>query len=129
VENGLHVFHRSHRAWKTRQTTPSFPQFPQPRRLDRLIKQKDKKTNPLRAETNSYGQAANETVKTTRPGRLSMAGFEVTIYGRFSGDQRGNAQCMRISFRFSFQSPVQLTNYNPTKYISDLIIEAINSSQ
>jgi hypothetical protein len=67
---------------------------------DRLIKKKDKKTNPLRAETNSYGQAANETVKTTRPGRLSMAGFEVTIYGRFSGDPRGVRSGGRQDMRF-----------------------------
>jgi hypothetical protein len=38
---------------------------------------------------NKDGQTANESVKTTRPGRLSMAAFEVTTHGRFSGDHRG----------------------------------------
>ena len=39
---------------------------------------------------NKDGQTDNESVKTTRPGRLSMAGFQVTTHGRFSGDHRGN---------------------------------------
>jgi hypothetical protein len=53
---------------------------------------KRQKQNPLTDGANYNGQAANESVKTTRPGRLSMAGFEVYIYGRFSGVHRGSPQ-------------------------------------
>jgi hypothetical protein len=48
---------------------------------------KDK--NPLTGGANYSGQAANESVKTTRPGRLFMAGFAVFMNGRFSGVHRG----------------------------------------
>jgi hypothetical protein len=43
----------------------------------------------LQLSGNKDGQIDNESVKTTRPGRLSMAGFQVTTHGRFSGDHRG----------------------------------------
>ena len=43
----------------------------------------------LQLSGNKDGQTDNESVKTTRPGRLSMAGFQVTTHGRFSGDRRG----------------------------------------
>jgi hypothetical protein len=44
---------------------------------------------------NKDGQTDNESVKTTRPGRLSMAGFQVTTHGRFSGDHRGDELMVR----------------------------------
>jgi hypothetical protein len=43
----------------------------------------------LQLSGNKDGQTDNESVKTTRPGRSSMAGFEVTTHGRFSSDRRG----------------------------------------
>ena len=46
----------------------------------------------LQLSGNKDGQTDNESVKTTRPGRLSMAGFQVTTHGRFSGDHRGRYQ-------------------------------------
>ena len=93
VENELHVFHRSHCAWKTRQTAPSFPQFPQPLLLDIVCEEK-RKTIARTVQSESSRQDAGESVKTTSPGHSSMAGFEVIIYGRFSGAHRGQQSCL-----------------------------------
>lgn len=46
-------------------------------------------------------QDADESVKTTSPGHSPLAGFEVIIYGRFSGAHRGNRkQCFIVYFIF-----------------------------
>jgi hypothetical protein len=43
---------------------------------------KRQQQNPLTGGANYNGQAANESVKTTRPGRLFMAGFQVFTEGK-----------------------------------------------
>jgi hypothetical protein len=91
VENERHVFHRSHSAWKTRQRPPTFPQFPQPLLLDIVYEEKRKTIAPT-VQSESSRQEAGESVKTTSPGHSPLAGFEVIIYGRFSGAHRG-LQC------------------------------------
>ena len=40
-------------------------------------------------QSESSRQEADESVKTTSPGHSPLAGFEVIIYGRFSGAHRG----------------------------------------
>src|SRR5215216_4714937 len=67
---------------------PSFPQFPQPLLLDIVYDEKKKNDCPT-AQPESSRQDADESVKTTSPGHAPLAGFEVIIYGRFSGAHRG----------------------------------------
>jgi len=87
LENEPHVSHCSHRAWKTRQTAPTFPQLPQPLLLEMFEGKENKSLST--GYSKSSRQHASESVKTTSPGHTPLAGFEVSIYGRFSSDHRG----------------------------------------
>lgn len=88
VENELHVFHRSHCAWKTRQNTAEFPTVPTASTAGHGYEEK-RKTIARTVQSESSRQEADESVKTTSPGHAPLAGFEVIIYGRFSGAHRG----------------------------------------
>ena len=91
VENELHVFHRSHSAWKTRQKTAEFPTVSTASTAGHSYEE-NRKTIARTVQSKSSRQEADESVKNTSPGHSPLAGFEVIIYGRFSGAHRGSAE-------------------------------------
>jgi hypothetical protein len=89
VENKLHVFHRSHCAWKTRQKTAEFPTVSTASTAGHSDEEK-RRTIVRTVQSESSRQEAGESVKNMSPGHSPLAGFEVIIYGRFSGAHRGD---------------------------------------
>src|SRR5450759_2478997 len=62
--------------------------YPPPRRSQYS---RNAETRPQKSKTPCRGGHRRGTT-TSGPGRGPLAGFEVTFYGRFSGDRRGHGQ-------------------------------------